>query len=204
MITRRLASTATGSNSSPRKIVLVGAGFLGELLFQLVKVPYAQPYSMDPGSYVARALIADPRNRVLLVSRDPKPCRFPFQLFSSYVTFLTPEPPLSSIRPAFSPRLSNPPTSFRRHHLFRPTCAPTSYDRRFSRGLHGWSTRRLPETVLRGRGEGRRERGPRCQGSWSWKDGHDQCDRVGSQWAYPIVSALVQCSWTGVCVLWEM
>jgi saccharopine dehydrogenase-like NADP-dependent oxidoreductase len=42
----------SSSTSSPRKIVLVGAGFLA--------------------SYIARALIADPRNRVLLVSRNPK------------------------------------------------------------------------------------------------------------------------------------
>lgn len=62
MLTRRLASTASSSfasSSSPssqRKIVLVGAGFLG--------------------SYIARALIADPRNRVLLVSRNPKPCEW--------------------------------------------------------------------------------------------------------------------------------
>lgn len=48
------------SSSSPRKIVLVGAGFLA--------------------SYIARALIADPRNRVLLVSRNPKPSEPPHTL----------------------------------------------------------------------------------------------------------------------------
>ncbi|WWC61805.1 uncharacterized protein I303_104390 [Kwoniella dejecticola CBS 10117] len=54
MITRRLASTVSipPTDKSPRKIVLVGAGFLG--------------------SYIAKALIADPRNRVLLVSRNPQ------------------------------------------------------------------------------------------------------------------------------------
>ncbi|WRT66293.1 uncharacterized protein IL334_003246 [Kwoniella shivajii] len=54
MITRRLASTVTTSpgDKSTRKIVLVGAGFLG--------------------SYIAKALVADPRNRVLLVSRNPQ------------------------------------------------------------------------------------------------------------------------------------
>ncbi|OWZ58737.1 NADH dehydrogenase [Cryptococcus neoformans var. grubii Br795] len=54
MITRRLASTVSvpPGNKSPRKIVLVGAGFLG--------------------SYVAKALIADPRNRIQIVSRHPQ------------------------------------------------------------------------------------------------------------------------------------
>ncbi|KAK6910186.1 NADH dehydrogenase [Kwoniella mangroviensis CBS 8886] len=54
MITRRLASTVSvpPKDKSHRKIVLVGAGFLG--------------------SYIAKALIADPRNRVLLVSRHPE------------------------------------------------------------------------------------------------------------------------------------
>ncbi|WWC89396.1 uncharacterized protein L201_004320 [Kwoniella dendrophila CBS 6074] len=54
MITRRLASTITTppSDKTPRKIVLVGAGFVG--------------------SYIAKALVADPRNRVLLVSRNPQ------------------------------------------------------------------------------------------------------------------------------------
>ncbi|WWC70270.1 uncharacterized protein I206_104220 [Kwoniella pini CBS 10737] len=54
MISRRLASTITvpPSDKSTRKIVLVGAGFLG--------------------SYIAKALIADPRNKVLLVSRNPQ------------------------------------------------------------------------------------------------------------------------------------
>ncbi|KAK8864347.1 hypothetical protein IAR55_001594 [Kwoniella newhampshirensis] len=54
MLTRRLASSiSTGPrDASPRKIVLVGAGFLG--------------------SYIARALVADPRNRVVLVSRHPQ------------------------------------------------------------------------------------------------------------------------------------
>ncbi|XAO23872.1 hypothetical protein I312_102657 [Cryptococcus bacillisporus CA1280] len=54
MITRRLASTVSvpPQDKSPRKIVLVGAGFLG--------------------SYVAKALIADPRNRIQIVSRHPQ------------------------------------------------------------------------------------------------------------------------------------
>ncbi|OXB39987.1 NADH dehydrogenase [Cryptococcus neoformans] len=54
MITRRLASTVSvpPGNKSPRKIVLVGAGFLG--------------------SYIAKALIADPRNRIQIVSRHPQ------------------------------------------------------------------------------------------------------------------------------------
>ncbi|WVW83817.1 hypothetical protein I302_105838 [Kwoniella bestiolae CBS 10118] len=54
MITRRLASTVSvpPKDKSHRKIVLVGAGFLG--------------------SYIAKALVADPRNRVLLVSRHPE------------------------------------------------------------------------------------------------------------------------------------
>jgi hypothetical protein len=53
MPTTALRSRGLATDSSPRKIVLVGAGFLA--------------------SYIARALIADPRNRVLLVSRNPKP-----------------------------------------------------------------------------------------------------------------------------------
>ncbi|KIY58273.1 hypothetical protein I307_02067 [Cryptococcus deuterogattii 99/473] len=54
MITKRLASTVSvpPQDKSPRKIVLVGAGFLG--------------------SYVAKALIADPRNRIQIVSRHPQ------------------------------------------------------------------------------------------------------------------------------------
>ncbi|KAK1924173.1 hypothetical protein DB88DRAFT_489337 [Papiliotrema laurentii] len=54
MLSRRLASTvaASGSNASSRKIVLVGTGFLA--------------------SYIVRSLVADPRNRVLLVSRNPQ------------------------------------------------------------------------------------------------------------------------------------
>ncbi|EAL23581.1 hypothetical protein CNBA2280 [Cryptococcus deneoformans B-3501A] len=54
MITRRLASTVSvpPETKSPRKIVLVGAGFLG--------------------SYVVKALIADPRNRIQIVSRHPQ------------------------------------------------------------------------------------------------------------------------------------
>ncbi|ODN82142.1 hypothetical protein L202_02442 [Cryptococcus amylolentus CBS 6039] len=54
MLPRRLASTVSvpPTHKSPRKIVLVGAGFLG--------------------SYVAKALIADPRNRIQIVSRHPE------------------------------------------------------------------------------------------------------------------------------------
>ncbi|WVQ72414.1 hypothetical protein IAR50_001966 [Cryptococcus sp. DSM 104548] len=54
MLARRLASTVSvpPTDKSPRKIVLVGAGFLG--------------------SYVAKALVADPRNRIQLVSRHPE------------------------------------------------------------------------------------------------------------------------------------
>ncbi|WVQ82141.1 hypothetical protein IAT38_004269 [Cryptococcus sp. DSM 104549] len=54
MIARRLASTVSvnPADKSPRKIVLVGAGFLG--------------------SYIAKSLVADPRNRVQLVSRHPE------------------------------------------------------------------------------------------------------------------------------------
>ncbi|KAL7421700.1 hypothetical protein Q5752_003470 [Cryptotrichosporon argae] len=51
MLTRRMAAAASDA-SRPRKVVLVGAGFLG--------------------SYIAKALVADPRNRVLLVSRHPE------------------------------------------------------------------------------------------------------------------------------------
>jgi len=54
MISRRFASSVASSSTAggSRKIVLVGAGFLG--------------------SYIARALIADPRNRVQIVSRNPQ------------------------------------------------------------------------------------------------------------------------------------
>ena len=57
---RSLASSSTSAgvnpNTTPRKVVLVGAGFLA--------------------SYIARALVADPRNRVVLVSRNPKPSKY--------------------------------------------------------------------------------------------------------------------------------
>ncbi|ORY34077.1 hypothetical protein BCR39DRAFT_518368 [Naematelia encephala] len=52
MLARRMASNSAAKQTSQRKIVLVGAGFLA--------------------SYIARALVADPRNRVVLVSRHPE------------------------------------------------------------------------------------------------------------------------------------
>jgi len=66
MPTAALRSRGLATDSSPRKIVLVGAGFLA--------------------SYIARALIADPRNRVLLVSRNPKPSMsFLLLIFSVWI-----------------------------------------------------------------------------------------------------------------------
>ncbi|ORX36772.1 hypothetical protein BD324DRAFT_675372 [Kockovaella imperatae] len=52
MLSRRLASTSAVGRSSSRKIVLVGAGFLA--------------------SYIAKALVIDPKNRIVLVSRHPE------------------------------------------------------------------------------------------------------------------------------------
>lgn len=52
--------------SSQRKVVIVGAGFLGgELIRSRLTV----------GSYIAKALVADSRNRIVLVSRRPEACR---------------------------------------------------------------------------------------------------------------------------------
>ncbi|OCF36895.1 NADH dehydrogenase [Kwoniella heveanensis BCC8398] len=90
MITRRLASTVSVSvpptDTAPRKIVLVGAGFLG--------------------SYIAKALVADPRNRVLLVSRNPqklhsKLSHLGSQILPPHSTDLTSSSASSSLRDAF-------------------------------------------------------------------------------------------------------
>lgn len=78
MITRRLASTVSvpPQDKSPRKIVLVGAGFLGKSLPLLLDTVRNNPLKLKTncwiGSYVAKALIADPRNRIQIVSRHPQ------------------------------------------------------------------------------------------------------------------------------------
>ncbi|WVQ99361.1 hypothetical protein IAU59_006494 [Kwoniella sp. CBS 9459] len=88
MLTRRLASTVSvlPTDKTPRKIVLVGAGFLG--------------------SYIAKALVADPRNRVLLVSRNPQKLHSSLshlgsQILPPHSTDLTSSSASSSLREAF-------------------------------------------------------------------------------------------------------
>ncbi|KAK4689081.1 hypothetical protein P7C73_g1040, partial [Tremellales sp. Uapishka_1] len=71
VLTKRLSSSVVGGSKSPRKIVLIGAGFLGRSILFLRLIP-GQANASRPGSYIARALIADPRNRVVLVSRHPQ------------------------------------------------------------------------------------------------------------------------------------
>lgn len=59
-----------------RKIVVVGAGFVGEPRFHYLKLESPPKLtscylSRTAGSYIAKALVADSRNQVVLASRHP-------------------------------------------------------------------------------------------------------------------------------------
>lgn len=106
MPTTALRSRGLATDNSPRKIVLVGAGFLA--------------------SYIARALIADPRNRVLLVSRNPKPSTSSPLVYSYLSLDILPSTSRASTLPAFALtssvrqtiplRFPNPPTPISRYY----------------------------------------------------------------------------------------
>ena len=67
---RHLSTSAVTSAEKKRKIVVIGAGFVGELLSNVLHVLHADCPPI-PGSYIAKALISDSRNTVVLASRNP-------------------------------------------------------------------------------------------------------------------------------------
>lgn len=130
MITKRLASTVSvpPQDKSPRKIVLVGAGFLGKspIISSLissdnyVKKQYMLKLKKKKiiliGSYVAKALIADPRNRIQIVSRHPQSRTSfppPSQIFHLIYVYTY----VYSLFQTVYVGIPDPPSRFYRHYI---------------------------------------------------------------------------------------
>lgn len=72
---RHLSSTTAASAEKKRKIVVIGAGFVGKMAAKGYVKRDKLIFTPSPGSYVAKALISDSRNTVVLASRNPDKCK---------------------------------------------------------------------------------------------------------------------------------
>jgi len=103
--TSRTYATSPWASQQPvkgkRKIVLVGAGFVGKEITTTgrsrISKLILRVSRCIAGSYIAKALVADPRNQVVLASRNPEPRQY-----------LTTRPPHSGPSPRIEPVPSSP------------------------------------------------------------------------------------------------
>jgi hypothetical protein len=146
---RHLSSSTTASAEKKRKIVVIGAGFVGKGRIEISLCDRLMICS-SLGSYIAKALISDSRNTVVLASRNPEKCKFcgvgimPIELniIFGYSVLL----PQASRQPASTARTS-------RHH--KTLDNPSRNPGRRRRHLLGRDPHRYRTAIHRSAGEGR-------------------------------------------------